>query len=166
MIVVECIRNMKLREDFIICFVFTAGRNTTSIYKKRKDFIKIEFETSSKFIQINKFLDIKLFENRFQREIAKIPSWRNRSNFLGLILLVILIHLFDFIFVESDRVINAGSFQFRNRTKRPDTTMFGTFGSRRIKRFINSEIRIFLLFSDLKEISHKTPLLHNYTITP
>ena len=101
---------MKLGKDFIICLVFTTWRNTSSIYKKRKDFIKIEFETSSKFIEINKLLDNKIFENGLQREIAKIPSWRNGSDFLGLILLVILIHLFDFIFVESDRVINASSF--------------------------------------------------------
>ena len=83
---------MKLGKDFIICLVFTTWRNTSSIYKKRKDFIKIEFETSSKFIEINKLLDIKVFKNGLQREIAKISSWRNGSNLLGPILLVILIH--------------------------------------------------------------------------
>ena len=124
---------MKLGKDFIICLVFTTWRNTSSIYKKRKDFIKIEFETSSKFIEINKLLDIKVFKNGLQREIAKISSWRNGSNFLGPILLVILIHFFNFIFVERDRVINTSSFQFGNRAKGPDTTMLGTFGSRRIK---------------------------------
>ena len=152
---------MKLRKDFIICFVFTAWRNTTRIYKKRKNFVKIKFIIGSEFIQINKFLDIKIFKNRFQRKVSEISSWGNRSNFFDFILFAFHIHSFNFISIKSNRIINAGSFKFRNRAKRLDTAMFSTLCSRRIKRFINSEISIVLLFSNLKKISHKTPLLYN-----